>query len=125
MTFDYSEITPGPEAARAAHARMAEGLAAEAVNRLRARLLERWPSAAELRWTRAPGDDGVLRHGILLDARGRLLASGEEFAIPFPFRGMTVVLHLEPHSTRIGDAEPARWSLDLTFERQRHPGDRR
>jgi len=124
MTFDYSEITPDAETVRAAHARMAEGLAAEAVNRLRARLLTRWPTAAELRWTRAPGDDGVLRHGLLLDARGRLLATGEDFAVGPLIRGATFVDSLEPHSTPLGESEPRSWSLDLTFERERHPGDR-
>jgi len=122
MDFDYSELTPDPEAARAAYERMAEGLAAEAVNRLRARLLERWPTATELRWTSAPDDEGVVRHALLLDARGRLLASGEDFTVPALFRGAVFRRSLEPHSERLhADGEPDSWSLDLTFEREHHP----
>ncbi|WP_425842982.1 hypothetical protein [Agrococcus sp. TSP3-2-1] len=116
MDFDDSELTPDPEVARAAYERMAEGLAA-AMNGLRARLLERWPSATELRWTSAPDDEGVVRHALLLDARGRLLASGDGFTVPALFRNS-----LEPHSQRLhAEGEPPSWSLDLTFERERHP----
>lgn len=122
MGFDYSQITPSPEAARAALERMSTALAADTVNALRARLLERWPTATELRWTRAPGDDGVLRHALLLDARGRLLATGDDFAVPRPLRGAVFVHELERHSGRLSEGdEPASWSLDLTFERARYP----
>lgn len=122
MDFDYSELTPSPEAVRAAHERMDASLAAEAVNGLRARLLERWPTATELRWTSAPDDEGVLRHALLLDARGRLLATGEDFTVPALFRGAVFRHRLEPHSERLhADGEADSWSLDLTFERERHP----
>ncbi|WP_026372697.1 hypothetical protein [Agrococcus lahaulensis] len=101
---------------------MAEGLAADAVNGLRERLLERWPPGTELRWTSDPDDEGVVRHALLLDARGRLLATGEDFTMPAVFRGAVFRRSLEPHSERLhAHGEPESWSLDLTFERERHP----